>query len=113
MQSKKLPLMYTDNCESTTGVPERRRKYIITPEFFGNTYKRLGWKATNRPTEPITPSEKPRVEVSLENNRNDLKFKIHPFVDGKGEYHLEYSAMSAFGKGYTNWSIPAYKLFKT
>ena len=35
MLSKKLPLIYTDNCESTTGVHERKRKYIISPEYFG------------------------------------------------------------------------------
>lgn len=105
MKSKKLPLVYTDNCGSTTGVPERRRKYIITPEHFGTTPEELGWKPTSRPTEPVIPSEKPRVNVSLIDDGNFLKFRIIPCVDGKEEYHLEYSSMSAFGKMYTNWSI--------
>lgn len=105
MLSKKLPLIYTDNCESTTGVHERRRKYVISPEYFGKDLKELGWKPTERETEPIIPSEKPRVLVSLVNNERDLKFRICPRTDEKEEYHLEYSAMSAFGKLYTNWAI--------
>ena len=105
MMSKKLPLIYTDNCESTTGVHERSRKYIITPEYFGKTLKELGWKPTERKTEPIIPSEKPKVDVSLVNNGRDVEFRIRPCIAGKEEYHLEYSSMSAFGRMYTNWSI--------
>jgi len=105
MLSKKLPIVYTDNCESTTGVHERSRKYIITPEYFGKTLEELGWKATGRKTEPIIPSEKPRVDISLVNNKKDLEFRVNPRVNGKEEYHLEYSSMSAFGRMYTNWSI--------
>lgn len=105
MMSKKLPLIYTDNCESTTGVHERSRKYVITPEYFGITLKDLGWKPTERKTEPIIASEKPKVDISLVNNGKDLEFRIRPRIDGKEEYHLEYSSMSAFGRLYTNWSI--------
>ena len=105
MLSKKLPLIYTDNCESTTGVHERKRKYIISPEYFGESYEGLGWTPTERKTEPIIPSEKPVVNVSLINNGEDLEFKIIPRVDEKEQYHLEYSSMSAFGRMYTNWSI--------
>ncbi|MBC7113957.1 MAG: hypothetical protein H5T34_08110, partial [Candidatus Methanomethyliales bacterium] len=32
-----------------------------------------------------------------------IKFKIEPKVNGKNEYHIEYSVMSAFGKLYSNW----------
>lgn len=105
MGSKKLPLIYTDNCESTTEVPERRRKYVISPECFDKTYEKLGWKPTDRKTEPIIPSEKPRIAVSLIDSGKYLEFRIIPRAEGKEEYHLEYSSMSAFGKLYTNWSI--------
>jgi hypothetical protein len=102
---KTLPLIYSDNCESTTGVPERRRKYVINPKYFGRTYEELGWKPTDKETEPIIPSEKPRITVSIINNEH-LKFRINPQVDGKEQYHLEYSIMAAFGRLYTNWAIP-------
>ena len=105
MLSKKLPLIYTDNCESTTGVHERKRKYLISPEYFGESYEELGWTPTERKTEPIIPSEKPVVNISLINNGEDLEFRICPRVDEKEQYHLEYSSMSAFGRMYTNWSI--------
>ena len=103
-QRKMLPLIYSDNCESTTGVLERRRKYVINPRYFGRTYEELGWKPTDKETEPIIPSEKPRITVSIINNEH-LKFRINPHADGKEQYHLEYSVMAAFGRLYTNWAI--------
>jgi len=103
-QRKTLPLIYSDNCESTTGVPERRRKYVINPRYFGRTCEELGWTQTDRETEPIIPSEKPRVTVSLINNAS-LKFRINSQVNEKEQYHMEYSIMSAFGRLYTNWAI--------
>lgn len=65
----------------------------------------MGWTPTKAKTRPIIPSEKPVVNVSLVNNGNDLEFRICPRVDGKEQYHLEYSSMSAFGHTYINWSI--------
>ena len=103
-QRKTLPLIYSDNCQSTTGVPERRRKYVINPRYFGRTCEELGWTQTDRETEPIIPSEKPRVTVSLINNES-LKFRINSQVNEKEQYHMEYSIMSAFGRLYTNWAI--------
>lgn len=105
MLSKKLPLIYTDNCESTTGVHERKRKNVIAPEYFGESHEKLGWTPQKQKTQPIIPSEKPVVNVMLTNNKEDLEFRICPRVDGKEQYHLEYSSMSAFGGGYVNWSI--------
>jgi len=105
MKRKVLPLIYTDNCESTTGVNGRRRKYVILPQHFGETFQSLGWKETERKNEPIILSEKPQVVVSLEDNRQNLKFRVIPSIDGKEQYHLEYSSMSAFGSMYNNWSI--------
>lgn len=102
---KTLPIIYSDNCESTTGVQERRRKYVIHPKYFGKTYKELGWKPTDRETEPIIPSEKPKITISLI-DQDILEFRINPNVDGKEQYHLEYSTMAAFGRLYTNWAIP-------
>jgi hypothetical protein len=104
-QRKTLPLIYSDNCESTTGVPERRRKYVINPRYFGRTYEELCWTQTDRETQPIIPSEKPKVTISLIDDEH-LKFRINPQVNGKEQYHLEYSVMSAFGRLYTNWAIP-------
>ena len=33
--SKKLPLVYTDNCESTGGIPERKRNNVIHQDTSG------------------------------------------------------------------------------
>jgi hypothetical protein len=101
---KTLPIIYSDNCESTTGVVERRRKYVIPPNYFGKTFEELGWKPTDKETEPIIPSEKPKLTISLIDG-NILKFRIKPQVNGKEQYHLEYSTMAAFGRLYTNWAI--------
>jgi len=110
MKSKVLPLVYTDNCESTTRVPERKRKYVIVPQHFGETFQSLGWKEAERKNEPIISSEKPEVTISLEDNQQYLRFRINPCVDGKEQYHLEYSSMSAFGSMYNNWSIIMLKM---
>jgi hypothetical protein len=104
-QRKTLPLIYSDNCESTTGVAQRKRKYVISPRYFGRTYEELSWTPTDKETEPIIPSEKPTITISLIND-DTLKFRINPRVDGKEQYHMEYSIMSAFGRLYTNWAIP-------
>jgi len=108
-QRKTLPIIYSDNCESTTGVAGRKRKYVIHPKYFGKTCEELGWTETERETEPIIPSEKPKMTVSLIDNEF-LEFSIHPHVDGKEQYHLEYSTMSAFGRLYTNWAIPILRM---
>lgn len=96
--SKTIPLIYSDNTESTTGQKERQRKYVIRPELFGKTYKQLGWKETKSKGEPIIKAEKPEVEVLLDKDK--IIFKIIP----KTEYHMEYSSMAAFGKMYSNWA---------
>ena len=105
-QRKTLPIIYSDNCESTTGVNERRRKYVIHPRYFGKTHEELGWSQTNRETEPIIPSEKPKMNVWLTQDHTNLKFQIVPTVDESEQYHIEYSTMAAFGRLYTNWAIP-------
>ena len=104
-KSKKLPLIYTDNTEVTIGEKEKRRKYVIEPELFGKTYSELGWKKTDKSSEPIIPAEKPllRVTVVDVNKKPQVKFTIIPTVNSKEQYHLEYSAMAAFGKMYSNW----------
>jgi len=108
-QRKTLPIIYSDNCESTTGVASRKRKYVINPRYFGKTFKELGWTETERETEPIISSEKPKMSVSLIDNEF-LEFRIRPQVDGREQYHLEYSTMSAFGRLYTNWAIPILRI---
>ncbi|MEM3572847.1 MAG: hypothetical protein QXW80_03960 [Candidatus Micrarchaeia archaeon] len=108
-KQKTLPIIYSDNCESTTGVPERRRKYVINPKYFGKTYEELGWKQTDKENEPIIPSEKPKLTISLINGEI-LEFRINPRDSGKEQYHLEYSTMAAFGRLYTNWAIPVLKI---
>ncbi|MDI6917744.1 MAG: hypothetical protein QMC80_08125 [Thermoplasmatales archaeon] len=107
-KKKALPLIYTDNCMSTTGVAALKRKFVLHPNYFGRTIKELGWTETEKENEPIIPAEKPQVKVSLLDKRtseSEIEFKIIPTVDNKEQYHIEYSAMSAFGKMYTNWSI--------
>ena len=101
----KLPLVYSDNTMVTTNQRERRRKWVIKPEIFGHTYKDLEWKETERGDEPIIPAEKPLINVTLLDIETEpkVKFTIIPKVNGKEEYHLEYSSMAAFGKMYTNW----------
>lgn len=108
-QRKTLPIIYSDNCESTTGVTQRRRKYVIHPKYFGRTCEELGWTQTDKETEPIISSEKPKITVSLVDD-DFLEFRINPAVNGKEQYHLEYSTMSAFGRLYTNWSIPILRI---
>src|SRR3990172_9433865 len=63
---KALPLVYSDNNESTLGKKEHRRRFVIRPELFGKTYKELGWKETKIKTEPIIPSEKSLVEIEFD-----------------------------------------------
>lgn len=98
---KALPLIYSDNTESTIKQPELRRKFVIRPELFGMTYDELDWEQTDKPNEPIIPAEKPLLTISSKGDR--LIFEIVPRVNGQNEYHMEYSTMSSFGKMYSNW----------
>jgi hypothetical protein len=109
-QRKTLPIIYSDDCESTTGEREKRRKYVINPRYFGKTYEELGWRETERESEPIIGPEKPKLLVSLSQDGNNLTFRIDPKVEGREQYHLEFSSMAAFGRLYTNWVIPVLKL---
>jgi hypothetical protein len=104
--SKKLPLIYTDNCESTGGIPERKRNNVIAPRFFGSTYEELRWKDTGLETKPIIPAEKPEMEVVLEESPDIplVRLNIIPSTSGVEQYHLEYSSMSEFGRIYKNWA---------
>ena len=99
---KALPLIYSDNIENHTGQKKSRRKYVIPPEKFSKTYEEVGWEETDKPSQPIIPSEKPMINIRIEGKA--IVFRILPRVNGKNEYHLEYSSMSAFGKLYGNWS---------
>jgi len=98
-----LPLVYTDNTESTINQKESRRRFVIHPDKFGKTYKELGWKETDKKSEPIIPAEKPQVEIWLDKEKQVIIFRFITTINGKEEYHLEYSTMSAFGKLYSNW----------
>ncbi len=104
--SKKLPLIYTDNCESTGGILERKRNNVIAPRFFGSTYEQLGWRDTGHETKPIIPAEKPEFEVVLDESLSVplVQLNIIPSVNGVEQYHLEYSSMSEFGRIYKNWA---------
>jgi hypothetical protein len=104
--SKKLPLIYTDNCESTGGIPERKRNNVIHPRYFGSTYEQLRWKDTGRETQPIIPAEKPEMEVAVDESLDPplVHLSIVPRVNGIDQYHLEYSSMSEFGRIYKNWA---------
>jgi hypothetical protein len=104
--SKKLPLIYTDNCESTGGIPERRRNNVIAPRFFGSTYEELGWKDTGLETKPIIPAERPELEVVLGESLDAplVQLNLVPSTRGIEQYHLEYYSMSEFGRIYKNWA---------
>ncbi|HYU56242.1 MAG TPA: hypothetical protein VEL71_08510 [Candidatus Dormibacteraeota bacterium] len=104
--SKKLPLVYTDNCESTGGIPERKRNNVIHPRYFGSTYEQLKWKDTGRETQPIIPAEKPEIEVAVDESLHAplVQLNIVPRTNGIDQYHLEYSSMSEFGRIYKNWA---------
>src|SRR6266581_5377415 len=104
--SKKLPLIYTDNCESTGGIPERKRNNVIHPRYFGSTYEQLRWKDTGRETQPIIPAEKPEMEVAIDESLDAqlVQLNIVPHINGIEQYHLEYSSMSEFGRIYKNWA---------
>ncbi len=103
---KVLPLVYSDNTEATIGQKDKRRKFVIRPELLGRTYESLGWIETDRKNEPIIPAEKPQVNFSILDLDSEPKIKVSvvPTVNDKEQYHLEYSAMSAFGKMYSNWA---------
>ena len=101
--AKTLPLIYTDNTERTVGKKELKRKFVIRPELFGKSYSGLGWKETYKRNEPIISAEKPKIKVIL--GAKQITFKIVPRVNGKNQYHIEYSSMAAFGKMYSNWAI--------
>src|SRR2546428_14152954 len=62
--SKKLPLVSTDNCESTAGLKVRKRKYVIDPRFFGRIPEELGWKRLERETELLIQAEKLEVAIT-------------------------------------------------
>jgi len=104
--SKKLPLIYTDNCESTGGIHERKRNNVIAPKLFGLTYEELGWKDSGRETRPIIPAEKPVMEVVLTESPSVplVQLNIVPSINGVEQYHLEYSSMSESGRTYKNWA---------
>ena len=104
--SKKLPLVYTDNCESTAGLKERKRKYVIDPKFFGMAPEALGWKRTQHETEFVIPAEKPELEIATTHfgDSDLLSLSIVTRVAGVEQYHLEYSSMSEFGRIYKNWA---------
>src|SRR5439155_23190398 len=110
--SKKLPLIYTDNCESTEGIRERRRNNVIAPRLFGSTYEELGWKDTGLETKPFIPAEKPEMELAVEESHDIplIQLNIAPSTNGVEQYHLEYSSMSEFGRIYKNWQHSTYHL---
>lgn len=102
-EKKALPLIYSDNCESTTGQEKTQRRCVLHPEYFGHSVEELGWKEGGGSKDQIViPSEKPEAEFHLEGD--ELHIIINPRPDGDEEYHIEYSSRASFGKMYTNWS---------
>lgn len=104
---KALPLIYTDNTISTVGLEALERNYVLQPEYFNKTLENLGWAHGQNSVRPIIPAEKIKSNVLLLNESDipKIKFKILPNVDGKEQYHIEYSSRAAFGKMYSNWAI--------
>jgi len=97
-----IPLVYSDNTESTSGVKELQRRCVLDPTYFGETESSLGWKATKNKSQPIIPAEKPELKIELE--ENNIIFTAIPVIKNKAEYHLEYSSMASFGPSYSNWA---------
>jgi len=97
---KVLPLIYSDNCVSTQGVERIKRNYVIDPTLYGLSEFQLGWERIGE-KEFIIPAERPQLHVISENGA--IKFKVEPKINGKDEYHIEYSVTSKFGKLYSNW----------
>jgi hypothetical protein len=97
---KVLPLIYSDNCISTQGVQQIKRNCVIDPTFYGLSESQLGWQRVGE-KEFIIPAERPQLHVISEDGA--IKFKVEPKIDGKNEYHIEYSVTSKFGKLYSNW----------
>lgn len=107
-KKRALPLIYTDNTCSTSGVDSLGRNYVLVPEYFNKTYRELGWiQDTSRRGKVIIPAECPQAKVILINEDTPprIRFKIIPIVENKEQYHLEYSVRAAFGKMYSNWSV--------
>lgn len=104
-QFKVLPLIYSDNTEVTIGQESKRRRFVIRPELFGRTYKDLEWLETSRRSEPIIFAEKPLANFCIIDldRKPKIKISVIPTVNNREQYHLEYSARSAFGKMYSNW----------
>jgi hypothetical protein len=104
--SKKLPLVYTDNCESTAKLKERKRRNVIDPRLFGLTPEELGWKRTERETQFVIPAEKPELGIATTRfgDTDLLSLSFITRIGGVEQYHLEYSSMSAFGRTYKNWA---------
>ncbi|MEM3068479.1 MAG: hypothetical protein QXH58_01025, partial [Nitrososphaerales archaeon] len=97
---KVLPLIYSDNCVSTQGVQQIKRNYVIDPVLYGLHESQLGWQRVGN-KDFIIPAERPQLQVIPEDGT--IKFKVIPKVNGKNEYHIEFSVMSPFGKIYSNW----------
>ncbi|MCX8181650.1 MAG: hypothetical protein N3D12_00875 [Candidatus Methanomethyliaceae archaeon] len=103
LEFKALPLIYTDDCESTTRKHEIPRNYVIDPEKFNTTPEQLGWKRCNEKGKKYTiPAEKILLDAHI-NENYEIVFTVVPTSNNREQYHLEYSVMSAFGKGYANW----------
>ncbi len=100
--AKAIPLIYTDNCESTVGEIQTRRNYVITPDKFGKSYNELGWEGTNHRSKPLIPAEKIKIRVSLEEGDKIIKFKVIPDEE---QYHIEFCRTSSWGKMYSNWAV--------
>ncbi|MBA7556730.1 hypothetical protein ES705_49447 [subsurface metagenome] len=100
-----LPLIYSDNTEVTIAQESKRRRFVIRPELFGRTYKDLGWIETSSRNEPIIFAEKPLANFCIIDldRKPKIKVSVIPTVNNREQYHLEYSARSAFGKMYSNW----------
>ena len=98
-KAKAVPLIYTDNCESTEGKAETPRKFVREPEYLGKTHTDLGWKDTGKRAQPIIPAEKTKVRISLEESDSLLKFRIIP---EQNQYHLEHT-VSTNPKMFLNW----------
>lgn len=102
-ERKALPLIYTDNCESTTGEKKTQRRFVLHPNYFEREMEELGWEEGDGSKDQIViPSEKPELEFHLKGD--ELHLVVNPSPEGEEEYHIEYSSRASFGKMYSNWA---------
>lgn len=108
--SQKIPIIYSDDCLSTSGNLKTSRNHLMTPSEFGMSCKKMGWteiKERGKKDKILIPPEKSKLSILKDND--SLVFNIIPnsrryLVKQKEEYHIEYR-WGSLGYRNLNWAI--------